>query len=666
MASTTTNALQRGSSMSVEGGSDLLTSPDNSFTCGFYPVGTNAYCFSIWFTNTKDKTVVWMANRDRPVNGQASRISFRRDGVMVLTDFDGSIVWSTDASNATDADAVELLDTGNLVLKNSEGKIQWQSFDSPTDTLLPTQTINKHKKLTSSKGSGSYFTGYYSLYFDSDNILQLIYDGPETSSSYWPNPDYAVFENGRKNYNSSRIAVLNEIGRFSSSDGLNRYASDRGFGVKRRLTMDYDGNLRLYSLNKSSGSWTVSWVAMSHPCKVHGLCGRNGICVYTPKHKCSCPPGYEIVDPTDWSRGCKPKFTLACDQAQQLKFIKLPHVDFYGYDLPYKKNISLEDCKKLCSNDCSCRAFAYKQGKATCFPKGDLFNGEQSTSIPATVYIKLSRDVDVLEPIVLEGSEAICNSTQTEIFTGYSNMYTSNRSKTKLLYLYCFTGTIGLVEILFVTLGWWFLFRGHEVNISAEEGHRAISNQFRKFSYSELKKATKDFTKELGRGGSAIVYKGVLDDNRAVAVKKLGDVIHGEGEFWAEVSTIGRINHMNLVRMCGFCSERNHRLLVYEYLEHGSLDKHLFSELSSSNGVQVLGWKERFKIALGAAKGLAYLHHECLEWVIHCDVKPENILLDSDFNPKIADFGLAKLTQRGRSGSGFSQIRGTKGYIAPE
>ncbi|CAK9185375.1 unnamed protein product [Ilex paraguariensis] len=125
------------------------------------------------------------------------------------------------------------------------------------------------------------------------------------------------------------------------------------------------------------------------------------------------------------------------------------------------------------------------------------------------------------------------------------------------------------------------------------------------------------------------------------------------------MSTIGQINHMNLVRMWGFCSERRERLLVYEYVENLSLDKHLFTST-------FLEWKERFKVALGTAKGLAYLHHECLEWVIHCDVKPENILLDSEFEPKIADFGLAKLSQRGGSGSEFSRIRGTKGYMAPE
>ncbi|KAK9123851.1 hypothetical protein Sjap_013453 [Stephania japonica] len=671
-ASTTRNALQRGSSMSVEGGgSDLLTSPDNSFSCGFYPVGTNAYCFSIWFTDTKDKTVVWMANRDHPVNGQRSRVSFRRDGVMVLTDLDGSIVWSTNASSATDADTAQLLNGGNLVLKNPKGEILWQSFDYPTDTLLPAQTIDRHKKLISSKGKGSYYTGYYSFYFDNDNVLRLIYDGPEISSIYWPSRDRSVFESGRTYYNSSRIAVLDDLGSFFSSDLLNIYASDKGFGVKRRLTMDYDGNLRLYSLKKSSGSWVVSWEAISRPCDVHGLCGRNGICVFTPKHMCSCPPGHERVDPTDWSRGCRPKFTLACDQTQQLKFVELPHVDFYGNDLNYKRGMSLEDCKKWCSNECSCRGFSYKWGEAVCYIKDTLFNGYQSINFPGNAYLKLPSDYETSESAVLEGSEAMCNTNETEIITGYSHMNRSHRSRTTWLYLGCFAGAIGFIEILFIALGWWFLFRRRDTGNSVEDGYCAISSQFRKFAYSELKKETKNFTEELGRGGSAIVYKGVLEDDRVVAVKKLGDVIHGEGEFWAEVSTIGRINHMNLVRMWGFCSEKNHRLLVYELLEHGSLDKHLFSKFSSGNGssnveVGVLGWKERYKIALGAAKGLAYLHHECLEWVIHCDVKPENILLDSDFEPKIADFGLAKLTQRGGSGSEFTHIRGTKGYMAPE
>lgn len=117
---------------------------------------------------------------------------------------------------------------------------------------------------------------------------------------------------------------------------------------------------------------------------------------------------------------------------------------------------------------------------------------------------------------------------------------------------------------------------------------------------------------------------------------------------------------MNLIEIWGYCAEAKHRLLVYEYMEHGSLAENLHSNS--------LDWKKRYQIAVGTAKGLAYLHDECLEWVLHCDVKPENILLDSDYKPKIADFGLSKLLNRGTNvgNSAFSKIRGTRGYMAPE
>ena len=157
------------------------------------------------------------------------------------------------------------------------------------------------------------------------------------------------------------------------------------------------------------------------------------------------------------------------------------------------------------------------------------------------------------------------------------------------------------------------------------------------------------------------MYKGILHDNRVVVVKKLKDMKGGEAEFETEVSVIGRIYHMNLVRVMGVCSEGTHRLLVYEFVENGSLDMFLFG----SKGL-LLQWHHRYKIAVGVAKGLAYLHHECMDWIIHCDVKPENILLDEEFEPKISDFGFAKLLQRDESDSDMSKVRGTRGYMAPE
>ncbi|XP_066354475.1 putative receptor protein kinase ZmPK1 [Miscanthus floridulus] len=169
-----------------------------------------------------------------------------------------------------------------------------------------------------------------------------------------------------------------------------------------------------------------------------------------------------------------------------------------------------------------------------------------------------------------------------------------------------------------------------------------VTDHFRNFTYKELREATKNFKDELGHGRYGSVYKGSWQENnqRVVAVKKLGDVKQGEDEFQTEVSVIGRIYHMNLVRVRGVCSERKHRLLVVEYVDNESLAMFLFGNQG------LLQWDQRYKIAVGVAKGLAYLHHECSDWIVHCDLKPENILLDQDFEPKISDFGVAKLLQR--------------------
>ncbi|KAJ0807099.1 putative protein kinase RLK-Pelle-SD-2b family [Helianthus annuus] len=159
------------------------------------------------------------------------------------------------------------------------------------------------------------------------------------------------------------------------------------------------------------------------------------------------------------------------------------------------------------------------------------------------------------------------------------------------------------------------------------------------FVYRDLQIATKNFSDKLGGGGFGSVFKGVLRDSSVVAVKKLESVSQGEKQFRSEVSTIGTIQHVNLVRRRGFCGEGKRKLLVYDYMPNGSLDFHLFRRKQDN----VLNWKTRYQIAIGTARGLVYLHEKCRDCIIHCDIKPENKLLDADFCPKVADFGLAKL-----------------------
>jgi serine/threonine protein kinase len=201
----------------------------------------------------------------------------------------------------------------------------------------------------------------------------------------------------------------------------------------------------------------------------------------------------------------------------------------------------------------------------------------------------------------------------------------------------------------------------------------------KRFTYAELKAATNDFSNAIGKGGFGDVYRGELPDKRIVAVKCLKHVTGGDTEFWAEVTIIARMHHLNLVRLWGFCAEKGQRILVYEYVPNGSLDRFLFpAGRVPSSGTEVemglvaidgrkpmLDWGIRYRIALGVARAIAYLHEECLEWVLHCDIKPENILLGDDFCPKISDFGLAKLRKKEDMVS-MSRIRGTRGYMAPE
>ncbi|BAB84503.1 S-receptor kinase PK3 precursor-like [Oryza sativa Japonica Group] len=680
-SSTAQHTLGR-SSMSVEDHArPFLVSTDGSFSCGFLEAGDNAFTFSVWFTADPNRTAVWSANRDAPVNGRGSRVSFSRDGELALADTNGTTVWSSKTTAGTGNRrglTVSLRDTGNLVVGDpSTGLAVWQSFEWPTDTLLPSQRFTKQTKLVA---------GYFSLYFDNDNVLRMLYDGPEIASIYWPLPGLTVFENGRTNYNSTRIAILDDAGVFLSSDQTKAEATDLGLGIKRRITIEQDGNLRMYSLNASTGGWAVTWSALKQPCQAHGLCGKNGLCEYLPSLRCSCLPGYEMVDRRDWRRGCKPTFPVGnCSQGSapppspatappQFKFIEVAQTDFFGFDLGYTESITFKQCRDQCMNNCQCTAFSYRlDGRGKCYPKGTLFNGFTSANFPGSIYLKVPLDFNASSPRVSAQRAAglACGANVTVVTVSADVYGMAPGSNGQWTYFFVFAGVLGVLDILFIATGWWFLSSKQSIPSSLQAGYKMVmTSQFRRFTYRELKGATANFKEELGRGGSGAVYRGVLDGGKVVAVKRLAvDVtMQGDEEFWSEMTVLGRINHINLVRIWGFCSERKHKLLVYEYVENQSLDRHLFDASDGSGGkATTLAWSDRYKIALGTARGLAYLHHECLEWVIHCDVKPENILLTREFEAKIADFGLAKLSKRdGGAGVELTHMRGTSGYMAPE
>ncbi|KQK02402.1 G-type lectin S-receptor-like serine/threonine-protein kinase SD2-5 [Brachypodium distachyon] len=183
-----------------------------------------------------------------------------------------------------------------------------------------------------------------------------------------------------------------------------------------------------------------------------------------------------------------------------------------------------------------------------------------------------------------------------------------------------------------------------------------------RFTFQQLEVATEKFRDKLGEGGFGSVFKGQLGDE-TIAVKRLDRAGQGKREFLAEVQTIGSIHHINLVRLIGFCAEKSHRLLVYEYMPKGSLDNWIYYR--HDNSAPPLEWRMRCKIIANIAKGLSYLHEECMKRIAHLDVKPQNILLDENFNAKLSDFGLCKLIDRDTS-QVVTRMRGTPGYLAPE
>ncbi|KAJ9168661.1 hypothetical protein P3X46_020158 [Hevea brasiliensis] len=215
--------------------------------------------------------------------------------------------------------------------------------------------------------------------------------------------------------------------------------------------------------------------------------------------------------------------------------------------------------------------------------------------------------------------------------------------------------------VVALAMGFWYVFLRKKRDEEECIEDNFLSGMPMRFTYQELKVATGDFKKKLGGGGFGSVFEGTLQNGDKIAVKRLDAMGQGTKEFLAEVKTIGSIHHVNLVKLIGFCAEKLQRLLVYEYMCNGSLDKWIFCKESLAS----LDWQIRRTIVLDIAKGLAYLHEECRQRIVHLDIKPQNILLDEKLRAKISDFGLCKLIDRDQS-QVVTTMRGTPGYLAPE
>ena len=248
-------------------------------------------------------------------------------------------------------------------------------------------------------------------------------------------------------------------------------------------------------------------------------------------------------------------------------------------------------------------------------------------------------------------------------------LFDSSYMYLKIFSFFTYTGVIlGFFVLVFVIIILHRVYRSNEskreniVRIEKFlEDYKALKPS--RYSYNDIKKLTNHFKDKLGQGGYGTVYKGKLSNEVLVAIKILNDSKGNGEEFINEVGTIGRIHHVNVVRLVGFCADGVKRALIYEFLPNESLEKFIFS---TSVETYSLGWEKLQDIAIGIAKGIEYLHQGCDQRILHFDIKPHNILLDENFNPKISDFGLAKLCSKDQSAVSMTIARGTMGYIAPE
>ncbi|XP_077234510.1 G-type lectin S-receptor-like serine/threonine-protein kinase At5g24080 [Tasmannia lanceolata] len=617
----------------------ILISPNSIFAAGFHPLPSSPqlYIFAIWYQHTSDTTIVWSANPNNPIN-RSTLLTISLSGTLSLNDSSKNL-WPDTPIRKSNGSELVLNDDGSLVFDT------WTSFSYPTDTFLPNQPFNRIRtKLLSHGGPNGVF--------EFRNLRSLVFN---STDSYW---------NAGSSFKNFTVD-----GVIFKESGSQLLSADRGASWLRRLTLDVDGNLRIYSLNPNSGTWVIVWQATENLCTIHGSCGPNYVCLFNGSNttSCICPVGFRRKEE---NRQCERKIPLSSNSFDS-KFLRLDFVNFDSSLNPKPINFSI--CQATCLAKPNCLGFSYKyKGNQYCVHHMDhLLNGFWSPGPGVSFFLRVDR-----------------SETDVSNFTGMTSLLDTvcparislplppKQSKTtsRNLAIIC---TLFAIELIVGFLSFWAFLRRYSK-------YRDMAGTFglgflpaggpKRFTYTQLKSATNDFSNAIGHGGNCMVYKGELPDHRIIAVKHLKNVAGGEAQFWAEVMIIAQMHHLNLVRLWGFCAEKGQLMLVYEYIPNGSLDKFLFpigsNEESNSNSQQqldrpLLDWNIRYRIAVGVSRAIAYLHEECLEWVLHCDIKPENILLEDDFCPKVSDFGLAKLSKREDIVS-MSRIRGTRGYLAPE
>ncbi|KAL9234123.1 hypothetical protein vseg_009027 [Gypsophila vaccaria] len=643
---------------------ETLISNNAKFKLGFFSpnASTNRY-LGIWFNvNSSDTNleVVWVANRDSPVNNSSALLKISGDGDLQVTDEQDKIYWSSDVLYKVNSSVAQLLDTGNLILLPEDSNTTiWQSFDHPTNTFLSGTKLTFNKSVYDTKLN---FRSWKSDVDPSSGRFRIACLPRDIPEFFILDGDEPFWRSGPWNgYLFLGIPFLHSV----VSPGFN--VDDHGDTVdisyenkdqsfSETFVLTYDGIMRQKMWENSSNTWDIIWQSVQSECDVYGNCGAFSVCNPRSQPICECLKGFTPKNVDEWSKGnwnngCVRRTELHCnapggkvDKFLQLKHIKVPDYSHWIFANP-------DECRKNCFQECSCLAYSYFSGIGCMLWNGSMVDMQQYSDEGADVFLRLA-DSEVPDEPDESGRRRI---------------------------IIAVTVTLGaFVSVITIFYLWkWMSHRYVNRATAARKeaqwknifgGAAGYTNDFQDlplFEFTKLAAATDDFseTNKLGRGGFGPVYKGKWEDGQEIAVKRLSRA-SGQGldEFMNEVLVISKLQHKNLVKLLGCYVEGDEKLLVYELMPNKSLDALLFDPDQS----KLLDWLKRFTIIRGICRGLLYLHKDSRLRIIHRDLKPSNILLDEELNPKISDFGMARIFDSKQDQANTMRVVGTYGYMSPE
>ncbi|XP_058197200.1 G-type lectin S-receptor-like serine/threonine-protein kinase At4g27290 [Rhododendron vialii] len=642
---------------------EMLVSADESFELGFFspPNSGNRY-IGIWFKQVSLQTPIWVANKDNPVTDTSGVLTISPTGNIIITSNQTNLIWSSNSTMLPASPVLQLLDIGNLVVVNSNtGSYLWQSFDHPCDTLVPGMKLgwdiskNQEWYITSWNSLQEPSTGDYTYRVDPWGLPQLVLRRGSTIS-YRSGPWDGVRFGG-----APPLTPLKENTIFRPTFVYNTTFVYYSFvniddTIISRFVVSQTGLLEHLTWNQGSGEWVDIVTLPADSCDTYDLCGPYAICNINeiPIAICHCMDGFVPKVPVewnklDWSGGCVAKTELNCTVAagfRRFSRLKLPDTSYF---LVNRTEISRVGCEEACLKNCSCLGFAQTDISGCVVWSGELLDMREYHEGGQDLYVRLA------------ASELGSNKTTPRALIPSVTVISGVLA-------------LGLIS--------WCVIIKKRRRITAqrraqrlETGSQQVQENNRStaeedlelplFDLATISRATDNFSYEnkIGEGGFGPVYKGQLSSGQQVAVKRLAKT-SGQGvkEFKNEVIFIAKLQHRNLVRLLGCCIHEEERMLIYEYMQKRSLELHIFNQTRGRS----LDWQKRFDIIVGIARGLLYLHRDSRLRIIHRDLKASNILLDDDMNPKISDFGLARMFGDDQSEENTNRVLGTYGYMSPE